>query len=61
MTGEEITVLNLLERYTKWVEAGEIQFLEKGSKGQEQVLEKVRALYDEVGRTGDPKKLTSGM
>jgi len=58
MKGEEITVLNLLERYMKWVENGEIQFLKEGSKGKNQVLEKVRALYEEVGKARDQKNLS---
>lgn len=45
---EKITILVLLNKFSEWVSKGDIQFLEKGSKEQKKVLDKVKPLISDV-------------
>ncbi len=53
---EKITVLQLLKKYEKWVEKGEIQFLQKNSKKQKTVLGFVKGLRQDFQVATDKQK-----
>ncbi len=57
---EKITVLELLKKYEKWVEKGEIQFLEKDSERQRIVLGLVKGLREVFQCATDKQKNGKG-
>lgn len=57
---ENLTVLSLLKNYEGWVSRGEIQFLEKGSKDQKNVLTILEELISDFQKATDKQQKGEG-